>query len=316
MISTVALLAYAAVLAVLGGRLLRRVGRLERAPRLGLVLWQAATVSVLGAVVLAGLTLVVPAGRPSHGLADILNACQTLLQSHYGGVKQPVGAYAGLLIAAGVSAWTAACVIVTFAVTARRRSEHVRVLAVVARRRPDLDALVLEHDQPVVYCMPGRRRCVVLSTGALERLTEAQLAAVLAHERAHLGARHDIAVNIAGAIAWAFPGVPLFRAARHEIAHLVELRADDVAAQRHDRATIAAALVTVGAGRIPATALAAGGPAAIVRVRRLLGPHRRLSRPARAAGALGAGLLIAVPVVLAANPAVLAILERHCHLPL
>lgn len=317
MIAAVALLAYAGALALLGPRLLLgRADWLERAPRLGLALWQAATWSVLGAVVLAGLVLVVPAGRASHGLADLLDACQTMLQAHYGGVAQPVGVITGLIVAAGVSGWTLGGVLIVLADTARRRRGHLRALAIVASRRPDLGAMVLEHDHPVAYCLPGRHRCVVLSTGALDRLDEDQLAAVLAHERAHLRGRHDVAVNVSRAVAAAFPGVPLFRAARREIAHLVELRADDIAAQRHDRATVAAALVTVAVGRVPAAALGAGGASALVRVRRLLDPHPPLSRAAAGAGVLGVGLLMALPVMLALNPAITAILERHCHLPL
>jgi Zn-dependent protease with chaperone function len=316
MIVVVALLVYAALLAVSGAWLLRRATWTERAPRLGVIMWQAATASVLGAVTLAGLVLMVPAARASHSLADLLDACQAMLLSHYGGVKEPLGAYVGLLVAAGVTGWTLLWVTASLVLAARRRFSHLRALAIVARRRPDLEALVLEHHQPMAYCLPGRHRCVVLTTGALERLDDAQLAAVLAHERAHLDGRHDLAVNVAAAIERAFPGVPLFRAAHREIAHLIELLADDAAARRHDRATVAAALVTVAAARVPSAALGAGGPSALRRVRRLLAPHHPLSRPARLAGGLGVGLLMMLPVALATNPAIIAFLERHCHLPM
>ncbi|MEU5991787.1 hypothetical protein ABZ806_22670 [Spirillospora sp. NPDC047418] len=45
----------------------------------------------------------------------------------------------------------------------------------------------------------------MLSTGALEPLPEDQLSAVLAHERAHLAGRRDLAINLAVAFGRAFP---------------------------------------------------------------------------------------------------------------
>ncbi|MEU6037774.1 M56 family metallopeptidase [Actinomadura sp. NPDC047616] len=315
MTAAVALLVYAVVLAFFGTWPLRRLTWTERAPRLGVIVWQAATASALGALVLAGVVLTASTTRASHGLAQLLDACQAILQAHYGGVKQPVGAYAGMVVAIGVTGWILVRVAVSLLLTARRRRGHLRALAVVAWPRPDLQALVLEHRQPMAYCLPGRHRCVVLTTGALDCLDEGQLAAVLAHERAHLRGRHDLAVTVAAAIERAFPGVPLFRAAHQEIAHLVELVADDAAARRHDRATVAAALVTLAAGRAPAGALGASGSLALHRVRRLLAPHRPLSRPARLGGGLGVVLLMILPIVLAANPAIIVFLQRHCHLP-
>lgn len=315
MTAPAALLAYAVVLSIFGPRLLRARAWTERAPRLGILAWQAATASALGAMVLAGLALLVPFARAPHGLADLLSACRMMIRAHYESALQPVGAYAGALVVGGILLWTIGHVLASFITTALQRRRHLEVLRIVARRRPDLGALVVEHDQPLAYCLPGRRRCVVLSTGALDRLDERQLAAVLAHERAHLRGRHDLAVNFAIAIDRAFPAVPLFRAARSEVARLIELLADDVAARTHDRTTLAAALVTVAAGRTPAAALGAGGNTAVIRVRRLLAPDNPLSRTARLTGAIGIALLVTLPLTLALNPAITAILEQHCHLP-
>jgi Zn-dependent protease with chaperone function len=313
--AAVALLAYAVLLGILGPRLLRARHWAERAPRLGVLAWQVAAGSVLAGVVLAGLMLAVPIIRAPHSLADVLAACRMMLRVHYEGAPQPVGGYAGLLVAGGIVSWVVAHAVVTFAATALQRRRHARTLALVARRRRDLGALVVEFDQPLAYCLPGRLRCVVLSTGALERLDEHQVSAVLAHERAHLYGRHDVAINIAVAVARAFPGVPLFRAARVEVPRLLELQADDVAARRHDRVALAAALVTVADARAPAMALGVGGGTALLRVRRLLAPDNPLSRLGRFTGGIGIGLLLALPLALAANPAVTALLERHCHFP-
>ncbi|MFI0449679.1 M56 family metallopeptidase [Actinomadura sp. 6N118] len=314
MTATAALLVYAVVLGTLGPRLLRLGSWAERAPRLGVIAWQAATASVLGAVILAGLALVVPIAQAPHGLADLLAACRMMIRAHYENTPQPIGAYGGLAVAGGITLWIIGHVLVMVVTIVVQRRRHLRVLMMVARPRPDLDAMVIEHDEPLAYCLPGRHRCVVVSSGALAGLDADQLSAVLAHERAHLRGRHAMAVNLAMAVNRAFPAVPLFRAARAEISRLIELLADDVAARTHDRTTVAAALVTVASGRTPAAALGAGGGTALLRVRRMLAPSNPLSRTARLTGAIGIGLLAALPLTLALNPAITAVIEQHCHL--
>ncbi len=73
------------------------------------------------------------------------------------------------------------------------------------------------------------------------RPNEAQLAAVLAHERAHQAGRHHLLLSLAAVPAAAFPRVPAFRMARDEVARLSELAADDAAAARSPRLTMAEA---------------------------------------------------------------------------
>ena len=67
--------------------------------------------------------------------------------------------------------------------------------------------VILLDDRPLVYCLPGRDR-VVVTTGALNRLNRAQLQAVLAHEQAHLSARHHLVIMLARILPDAFPGLP------------------------------------------------------------------------------------------------------------
>ncbi|WP_433473666.1 M56 family metallopeptidase [Spirillospora sp. CA-142024] len=315
MSAAVALLVYSVLLSTLGPRLLRARHWAERAPWLGVLAWQAAVASVIGGMVLAELMLAVPIVRAPHGLSDLLAACRIMLRVHYEGAPQPVAGYAGLLVAGGILLWISAHVLTTFVTIAVRRRRHARTLTMVARRRRDLEALVVEYDQPLAYCLPGRPHYVVVSTGVLDRLEDEQVSAVLAHERAHLAGRHDLAINIAIAVGRAFPAVPLLRAAKTEIPRLLEMRADDVAAREHDRVTLAAALVTVAEGRAPTMALGAGGGTALLRVRRLLAPHNPLTRIERLTGSVGIAMFVTLPLALAANPAVTALLERHCHFP-
>ncbi|MEV4174132.1 FAD-dependent oxidoreductase [Nonomuraea sp. NPDC049709] len=80
-----------------------------------------------------------------------------------------------------------------------------------------------------------------------------------------VNAPKDLVLAAADALARAFPRVPLFEQARVEVARLVELPADDVAARRHQRIHIAAALVGLATGKVPAFALGAGGETALTR---------------------------------------------------
>lgn len=67
------------------------------------------------------------------------------------------------------------------------------------------DLRVLEVAQPLAYCLPGVRGRVVVSEGTLDSLAEAEVAAILGHERAHLRARHDLVLEAFTAAHAAFP---------------------------------------------------------------------------------------------------------------
>ncbi len=47
---------------------------------------------------------------------------------------------------------------------------------------------------------------LIVTTGALRRLTDHQLDAVLTHERGHARARHDWLLHLSSALATGFPG--------------------------------------------------------------------------------------------------------------
>src|SRR5262249_31453431 len=103
---------------------------------------------------------------------------------------------------------------------------------------------------------------IVISAGALNLLDTDELAAVLAHERAHLRARHDLVLLPFTALLRAFRWSATARAANAEVALLVEMLADDRARRRRP----ARELATRGAGD-----RAAGGG----RTGRRAGPRRR-----------------------------------------
>ena len=170
--------------------------------------------------------------------------------------------------------------------------------------RPEPGVAVVDDDAPAAYCLPCGRYRVVISAGALDVLGTDQLRAVLAHERAHLGGRHHLILSVAAALSRAFPRVPLFTRAEPELGRLAEMAADDAAARRQGAEHLARALVILSkAGARPA-ALAAGGPAAVTRIERLLDPPRprraRHARLSHVAALLFPAAIACLPLIMAA----------------
>ncbi|MEU6713653.1 M56 family metallopeptidase [Nonomuraea sp. NPDC046802] len=311
MIAAVVLVVYTVAAAIWLPRLGRRAARwADRAPRLAIATWQAAGASVVASAVLAALAFAVPADVVGHGLAGLFRACADMLSSRS---RPTVVGAAALLVAGLVLARAVYCGAATLLRARTRRREHAELLGLLGRRDSDLDAVVVDYDERLAYCLPGRNAQMVITTGALRTLAPEQVAAVLEHERAHLRGRHHLVLAWAEALARAFPGVPLFVRGRAEITRLVELLADDVAARRHPRVQIAAALVRLATGRVPAFTLGAGGETALVRVRRMLHPEEPLRRRERVAGLLAVALLLAGPAMVALVPGVSSFLGHNCH---
>ncbi|MGW2155940.1 M56 family metallopeptidase [Nonomuraea sp. NPDC001699] len=311
MIAAAVLACYTVVAAVWLPALGRRAAKwADRAPRLAIALWQAGAASVVASAVLAALAFAVPAEVVGHGLAGLFEVCASMLGDG-SGVTQ-VGS-AAIPAAAAVVARVVCCGGVVLVRASVERRRHAAMLRLLGRRDAELGAVVIDYDERLAYCVPGRRAQTVITTSALRALTPEQIAAVLEHERAHLRGRHHLVLAGAEALVRAFPRVPLFEQARTEIARLVELLADDVAARRHPRAQIAAALVSLATGRAPAFTLGAGGETALTRVRRLLGPEQPLRRRERLTGRLLVSALLGGPGVVALAPGVGSFLAHHCH---
>ncbi|GHE39162.1 M56 family metallopeptidase [Streptomyces lavendulocolor] len=309
------LLGYAALVGTLAPVLLTRTGWAARAPRLAIWAWQAATVTVVVSVALAGLALAVPTVPVSGNLADMLHACVMALRAQYAAPGGALVAATGTVLALAVAGRVGWCLAAALWRARRERRRHAEVLAMVGRARPDLGVTVLEDDRPAVYCLPGTGHRIVLTSAALAALEPRALDAVIAHERAHIRQRHHLVLAFAEALERAFPRVGLFRAAAEETRRLVEMAADDEATDRTDSLTLAGALVELAGAGVPAASLAASGGQVAGRVRRLLGPRRPVHRVAIWAGALVAGASLALPVVLAAQPAVAATGMNTCPLP-
>ncbi|HZE41835.1 MAG TPA: M56 family metallopeptidase [Stackebrandtia sp.] len=275
----------------------------RREPRAALVLWQAVGltggVSLLGAAITMALAPL--ADSPWRALIAYLD---NLATGDLTGGLQPTHLVL-LILAASITVWLAGAMPVTIWRTWQARRRHRDLVGLVSRPWPAArpgHGHVLEHPVAAVYCLPGRvgrgAPRVIFTTGALSSLDDDELAAVLAHEHAHLAERHDLVVLPFLAWVSALPWFPGVRRARSSVATLLEMVADDRAVLRTTPATLASALARIGSATpsaAPAGALAVDGRGVLERVRRLLEPPRR-SRSWRLSAYALAAALVAAPV--------------------
>jgi Zn-dependent protease with chaperone function len=306
-IAAVALLGYAVLLLTAGAAALARARWPDRAPRLGVAAWLALTSSAVVSVILGGAALVVPTVQVSADLSALLAACVMALRAGYahpgGAAMAAAGAILGLAVITRVT-W---CIAGTLTRAGLARRRHRRTLALTGRRDGRAGAVLVDHHQAAAWCLPGAGRPVMLTTAAAAALDEVQLAAVLAHERAHQQGHHHLLVSLAGSLAAAFPRVRAFRQGHEQVARLVELAADDAAAAEFPRLKIAEALLTLAAPAPAAVAaLAAGGSATAARIRRLIAAPAPIGRTRAAAGLATVAALAAIPLVLLGGPAAIA----------
>ncbi|GAA3827083.1 M56 family metallopeptidase [Streptomyces chiangmaiensis] len=297
------LLGYAVVLGGVGPVWLARSSWASRAPRLGIWAWQALSATVVLSVALAGLAVAVPTVPVSGNLAEMLQACVMALREQYAAPGGAAVAASGTVLAVALMGRIGWCLGAALLQARRERTRHAEVLAVVGSHRPELGITVLDDARPAAYCLPGHGHRVVLTTAALAALEPAALQAVIAHERAHIRQRHHLVLAVAEGLERAFPRLPLFRMAAEQTPRLVELAADDAATARSGALTLAGALVELAGAGVPAASLAASGGHVAGRVRRLLGPQRPLHRVVSWAGALVVAGALALPLLLAAEPA-------------
>lgn len=279
--------------------------------RLGLAAWLTAMMSTLALASAALQFLVKAAIAGWSGLARVV--CRSLSgHACAAAVYQSAAFDLGLGVTATVAVLAAIVLAWRYGRSVQRAQRqtraHAEAVRITGRELPGgadqeaagrAHAIVLDEAAPAAYCVSGRPATIVLTSGALALLDPAQLASVLAHERAHLAGRHHLMIALTRGLAAAFPGVPLFTKGTSYVARLAEMCADDAAASRHGRPTLITALVAMATGTaVPGSALGAAACAVSARVQRLLDiPARR--RHARYA--LG---LATVTVLLAMLPGI------------
>ncbi|MGX1590078.1 M56 family metallopeptidase [Glutamicibacter sp. NPDC055491] len=201
----------------------------------------------------------------------------------------------------------------------RQRAKHrhlLRLLSNPSQTRPN--TLVIDHDMPVAYCVPGISQSVtVLSRGLLTQLSAEEQQAVIAHERSHLDQRHDLLILAFTAWHEALPWLPTSRLAFDAVRQLIEMLADDKALEKVNRHTLLKAIVTVATAAAmddsssknhSSSAGLVGMPDGEVssrRLQRLLSPQDPLGRPQRALVLLSTIMLLICPTVLLIAPRLL-----------
>src|SRR6266702_2210899 len=304
-IDDAALLAVVAIASALGASALPRARWPRRSPAAAILLWQAlGLASGLAAVgTLIGLAL--PASQGGLVFSVLRAAGQLRDGDGFGlarlfGLGEADGVPLVLVVvrlaclAAGLVLLASLCWVLLAA----------SIAALHAHGDPKVPgALVVDYPSAAAYCLPGlrSRSRIVVSVGALELLGRGELAAVLAHERAHLRERHDLVLLPFTALRRACPKSATCTGAHLAVALLVEMLADDRALRGGPARELVSALVrfgTAGTCPAPAGALAVAEGEVAARVTRLLQPVRPLPAVAVMGVCLAAALLVAAPVTL------------------
>ncbi|MFJ9732451.1 M56 family metallopeptidase [Streptomyces sp. NPDC101171] len=288
-------------------RALNRATWPDRTPVLGLWVWQCLVATALLSCV---TVLVLGTAAIFRTVRDhLFGSAPPGVVAAYQPTSAPAWATALVLLTAAGAAWTVAVLAGQLrAVRRARAAARVRL----RERAPELPAglpaargplLVLEEEHADAWWMPGDPSRLVVTTGALRRLTDRQLDAVLAHERGHARARHDWLLHLSAALAVGFPKVPLFTHFCEQTHRLVELDADDTAARQCGHVTTALALIELNQHR-GIRSRASSRRLLDDRVNRLLTPPPTLEPRQRTRIAAAAALAPLLPLLITFAPGI------------
>lgn len=281
-----------------------------------MILWQAIALagglSMIGAMLTWGLE---PLG---DNLLQALNGLWNILVDRAPATTLGVVHVFALSAALLLSIHLVFTLLLTYYRILRGRRRHRDMLALLSSPSATRPAtLVISHPTPVAYCLPGGARSVtVLSDGLLDMLSEAELSAVLTHEKAHLTQHHHLLLWAFAAWRAALPWLPTSQLAQQSVNELIEMLADDEALRSVEPTTLIRAVAIVGTGSLPtADTLRTPGPApmgggpelqeqlgTVHRLRRLLTPLPPLPLWQRAAMLALSLLLLAAPTALLVAP--------------
>ncbi|KIU14496.1 M56 family metallopeptidase [Mycolicibacterium llatzerense] len=271
------LLLYAVVVLVAGPALLLQLTANGVAPRLAITAWLTAIASVLGSFTAAVCVMIVEAaghwGRPDELLTSCLERLTAILLGHGGQIPQAITSVA-VAAALGILVWTSVRIARSLLRARDRTFAHAEAVRLVGRSTTD-NIVVVDTKEAAAYCVAGRPPAIVITTAVLTALDSRQLAAVLAHERAHLDGRHAYIVASLRSLATILPYFALFTEGAARITALLEMCADDVAARRHGRRTLLSGLLVLSRAH-PSHALGAASIAVLTRAQRLTDDHDAL----------------------------------------
>ena len=309
-----ALLAAVAIGSVRGSAALGAARWPRRSPGMAILLWQALGLGGGLAAVGALIEIGVPPGSAgvADGVAGVASAAAGGRLFPPGQTVLPVFLrLVSLVLGLALLAQLCSVLIASSAAVVRARRRQRALLALLGRGDPKAPGvLVVDHPAAAAYCLPGLRSRIVVSVGALDLLLPAELAAVLAHERAHLRERHDLVVLPFTALRRAFGWSRICADAHQSVALLIEMLADDRALRARPARALAGALArfgTAGCGEnAPAGALAVSGAAyegeMAARVTRIMTPAPPLAHAVRVGIWCAATLIVVVPVAVLLLP--------------
>lgn len=262
-------------------RVLAGATSLRRRPRAGLWLWQTSALAGVLCVVATPLVAV-------HALTSL--------------PASPANdASRGLSLAAlALSAVVLARLLINAHLVGSRlraaRARH-RTLVDLVGTHHSKHTRVLPHTMPTAYCVPGLRHRVVLSESALARLSEDELQAVIAHELAHLGERHDLLLEYFAVVHRTAPSWLRSENAVREVALLIERLADEAARHKVGEIPLARAMVSLAGASTPEGALGIRTPGATAIRMEMLTAEEPSRAGTLAAYLLGIGAL-ALPIII------------------
>ena len=275
------------------------------APRAAVALWQAVAVATGTAIItmmfeLASTTSAVPDHR--RNVTDLTAKAI---------VSRPIGSSHGHFFSLVAGLIVATLVIGALLVHGigliRARAHQQALLDLVGEESTAIpDAVLLGHPRAAAYTVGGRRPRIVVSSGAVDALADDELAAVLAHERAHLRAHHDLVLLPFRCLTSALPRSRALAGVSNDVHALIEMAADDRAIRQCGSGALARAICRMATTDVPASsdgaAVGTPGswppvlPASMVtsRVERALRPRRNMRMAAVGSG-VSALCVLALP---------------------
>ncbi len=303
------LLGYTAAVLCFGPRLAAGRSWTSAAPRWGLLLCQAVPAAAVSGVLLMAAMTAVSVQHLRADVGHLLHACAVAVWDSATHPGVPLTTTLGLLAVVLLThlARTAAG---NAAASRRIRRAQRAGLELVDEGCAARGYTRVPSEHRFAYCVPGGAGRIVVSTAAERELDHDELAAVLAHERAHLRGRHHLLVQVTHVLAKAVPFASV-RALHDEVCTLVEMAADDQACKDGDRESLLTALVSLGTARAAVPGLAVNGAATVARALRLTEPGTPPPLARRAGVCAVAVGLVLTPWLLGGLPVVLA-LTGHC----
>ncbi len=267
------LLIYGAALAWLAPPLLGRLTRTGLSPQMAVAAWLTAVATTIIAWVGAFAFIAVASLDGIRDSSAVALCLELFGLSEHAGLPGLAGSLLLATVGLAVTGVVVARISRSVSRLWSRSREHANAVLLVGRRTAQPGVIVVDANRPAAYCVLGHPSAVVVTSAAWSSLSRSELAAVLAHERAHLTGRHHQILMVLRAMAMALPRLPLMRQCAHAVAELLEMCADDAAARRHGVNPLLGGLLALAEPHhAPAEGLAAAGTAVTARAMRLAEP--------------------------------------------